>query len=292
VLETTPGGADANPFITHHDALDIDVYLRISMGELWQKRLMVGGYEKTFEIGRQFRNEGLSREHLQDYSQMEFYWAYADYEDSIKLVQEMYRYITKETFGTTKFKINQFEIDLAKEWPKIDYAETIKEKTGLNVLNASEEEIKAKIKELGGSYDPKESRGRLIDTLWKILRKEIAGPVFLVNHPVEVSPLAKRKEDNNQLVERYQIILGGSEMGNGYSELNDPVDQEKRFLEQAELRAAGDTEAQRHDQDFVEALEYGMPPTTGFGFSERLFSFLVDKPARECQIFPLMRPER
>lgn len=292
VLETTAGGADATPFSTHHDALDIDVYLRISMGELWQKRLMVGGFEKTFEIGRQFRNEGISREHLQDYSQMEFYWAYADFEDSMVLVSEMYRYIAKETFGMTQFKIGKFEVDLANEWPKIDYTETIKEKTGLDILEASEEEIKAKIREMGSEYEENASRGRLIDTLWKILRKEIAGPAFLINHPVEVSPLAKRKEENPRLAERYQIIIAGSELGHGYSELNDPVDQEKRFEEQAKLRAAGDTEAQMHDRDFVEALEYGMPPTTGFGFSERLFSFLVDKPARETQIFPLMRPER
>jgi lysyl-tRNA synthetase class 2 len=131
----------------------------------------------------------------------------------------------------------------------------------------------------------------LIDTLWKQIRKSIAGPVFLINHPVEVSPLAKRKEENPKLVERYQVILAGSEMGNGYSELNDPIDQNERFQEQAKMREAGDTEAQMHDRDFVEALEYGMPPTTGFGFSERLFSFLADKSAREAQLFPLMRPE-
>lgn len=291
-LETTAGGADANPFITHHDALDIDVYLRISMGELWQKRLMVGGFEKTFEIGRQFRNEGLSREHLQDYSQMEFYWAYANYEDSMKLVEALYKYIAQEAFGTLKFKIGEFEIDLGQKWEKIDYVGTIKKEQGINVLEASDEEIKKKLTDLKIKFNPADRRGRLIDTLWKQIRKSIAGPVFLVNHPVEVSPLAKRREDNPKLVERYQIILAGSEMGNGYSELNDPEDQEGRFSEQAKLREAGDKEAQMHDRDFVEALEYGMPPTTGFGFSERLFSFLADKSAREAQMFPLMRPEK
>lgn len=290
VLETTAGGADATPFTTHHDALDIDVYLRISMGELWQKRLMVGGFEKTFEIGRQFRNEGLSREHLQDYSQMEFYWAYANYEDSMELVVELYRYIADQAFGTNKFKIGKFEIDLSADWPHIDYVQIIKEKTGLDALNASKEEIISKIKEMKLEYNPNDGKGRLIDTIWKSIRKGIAGPAFLVNHPVEVSPLAKRKEDNSSLVERYQVIIAGSELGNGYSELNDPIDQEERFKEQAKLRAEGDKEAQMHDRDFVEALEYGMPPTTGFGFSERLFSFLVDKPAREAQIFPLMKP--
>jgi len=292
VFENTAGGADADPFITHHNAFDMDVFLRISMGELWQKRLMVAGYEKTFEIGRQFRNEGISREHLQDYSQMEFYWAYANYEDSMKLVQEMYQFIALKTFGTLKFKINEFEVDLSGEWSKIDYTQTIKEKLSIDVFKATDAELKTKLTELKIKFNPSDKRGRLIDTLWKQIRKSIAGPVFLINHPVEVSPLAKRKEDNPKLVERYQIILAGSEMGNGYSELNDPIDQNKRFEEQAKMRADGDTEAQMHDNEFVEALEYGMPPTTGFGFSERLFSFLADLTAREAQIFPLMKPEK
>jgi len=291
-LENTAGGADANPFVTHHEALDIDVYLRISMGELWQKRLMVGGFEKTFEIGRQFRNEGISREHLQDYSQMEFYWAYANYEDGMKLVREMYIEIAKEAFNTTKFKIGKFEVDLSAEWPHIDYVSIIKEKENIDVLTATDAEIIDKLKELKAEFNPSDRRGRLIDALWKIIRKTIAGPAFLVNHPVEVSPLAKRKADNPKLVERYQIILAGSEMGNGYSELNDPIDQAERFNEQAKMREAGDNEAQMFDSEFVEALEYGMPPTTGFGFSERLFSFLVDRPAREAVIFPLLKPEK
>lgn len=291
-LENTAGGADANPFVTHHDALDLDVYLRISMGELWQKRLMVGGFEKTFEIGRQFRNEGISREHLQDYSQMEFYWAYANYEDSMQLVQELYKYIAQEAFGTMQFKIGDFEVNLEGDWEKIDYTSTIEDKIGINVLDASEEELKNKIAELHLEAEANAKRGRLIDTLWKHIRKSIAGPVFLINHPVEVSPLAKRKPEDSRKVERYQVILAGSEMGNGYSELNDPIDQSTRFEEQAKMREEGDTEAQMHDRDFVEALEYGMPPTTGFGFSERLFSFLANKSARECVIFPLMRPEK
>jgi len=292
VFETTAGGADANPFVTHHGALDIDVYLRISMGELWQKRLMVGGFEKTFEIGRQFRNEGISREHLQDYSQMEFYWAYANYDDSMKLVEEMYKFIAKETFDTLKFKINGFEVDLNQPWAHIDYTGTIKEKLDIDVLEAGEDEIRAKLDSLKIKYDKNDQKGRLIDHLWKSIRKSIAGPAFLINHPVEVSPLAKRKADNPRLVERYQVIIAGSELGNGYSELNDPIDQAERFKEQAKMREAGDKEAQMFDAEFVEALEYGMPPTTGFGFSERLFSFFVDKPARETQMFPLMKPEK
>lgn len=291
VLETTAGGADANPFITHHNAHDLDVYLRISTGELWQKRLMVAGFEKTFEIGRQFRNEGISKEHLQDYTQVEYYWAYADYEDNMKLVRELYQYVAKETFGTTKFKINGFEIDLAGEWPHLDYVATVKEKLNIDVLEASEDEIKTKLRELKIEFTPNEKRGRLIDCLWKHIRKTIAGPAFLINHPVEVSPLAKRKADNPRLVERFQPIIAGSEIGNGYSELNDPVDQAERFKEQAKMRDEGDTEAQMYDGDFVEALEYGMPPTTGFGTSERMFAFLAGKTVREAQLFPLMKPE-
>jgi len=292
VLETTPGGADADPFATHHKALDMDVYLRISMGELWQKRLMVAGLEKTFEIGRQFRNEGMDYEHLQDYTQMEFYWAYANYEKGMELVKELYQYVAKETFGTLKFKIRDFEVDLGAEWKQYDYAETIKEKTGVDIVTADIKEIEAKLEELGVKYEKDLNRARAVDNLWKYCRKQIAGPGFLVNEPLEVSPLAKKKKDNPNLVERFHVLIAGSELGNGYSELNDPIDQAERFEEQQKMRDAGDDEAQMHDRDFVEALEYGMPPTCGFGMSERVFSFLMNKTARECQIFPLMKPRK
>ncbi|MFA5000259.1 MAG: lysine--tRNA ligase [Patescibacteria group bacterium] len=293
VLETMAGGADARPFKTHHNALDIDVYLRISMGELWQKKLMVAGLEKTFEIGRQFRNEGMDAEHLQDYTQLEFYWAYADYEKGMEITEELFKYIAKETFDTLKFKIRGFEVDLGKKWERYDYRETVKKMTGIDILEASEAEIVAKLDELGVKYDKKGFNiTRAIDNLWKYCRKQIAGPGFLVGTPITVSPLAKRDEKNPALAQRFQVILAGSELGNGYSELNNPLDQEERFKEQQKLREAGDEEAQEHDYDFVEALEYGMPPTCGFGFSERLFGFLMDKSARECQIFPLMRPKK
>lgn len=292
VLETTTGGADAEPFKTYHNTLDIEVYLRISMGELWQKRLLVGGFEKTFEIGRQFRNEGVSREHLQDYTQMEFYWAYANYEDSMKLSQELYQYVAKEVFGTTKFKINGFNIDLSGNWKKIDYTKTIREKLKIDILKASDKELADKIKELKIKTGKVLNRGRMIDALWKSIRPTIAGPVFLINQPLEVSPLAKKCKDNPKLVERYQAIIGGTELSNGYTELNDPADQRERFLEQAKLRAGGDKEAQMNDEEFVEALEYGMPPATGFGMSERVFAVLSNKPVRETVMFPLVRPKR
>jgi len=292
VLETTVGGADASPFETHHKALDLDVYLRISMGELWQKKLMVAGLEKTFEIGRQFRNEGMDSEHLQDYTQMEFYLAYANFEKGMELVKELYRYIATETFGTTKFSIRGFEIDLSEKWKIYDYRDTIKKETGIDILKTDLVQIEIKLKELGIKYNRKGLNfGRGIDNLWKICRKKIGGPGFLVGVPVSVSPLAKRVEDQPELTQRFQPIIAGSELGNGYSELNDPIDQAKRFKEQQKLRDAGDDEAQMHDEDFIEALEYGMPPTCGFGMSERVFSFLMDKTARECQIFPLMKPK-
>ena len=293
VLEVTAGGADADPFVTHHNALDMDVYLRISMGELWQKRLMVAGLEKTFEIGRQFRNEGMDAEHLQDYTQMEFYWAYANYEKGMKLVEELYKYVAQETFGTLKFKIRDFEIDLGAEWKEYDYTEVIKEMTGVDIYRVDIKSITEKIEELGIKYEKEGFNiNRAIDTLWKYCRKQIAGPGFLINEPVMLSPLAKKKKDRPELAERFHVIIAGSELGNGYSELNDPLDQAERFKEQQRLRDAGDDEAQMNDEDFVEALEYGMPPVCGFGMSERVFSFLMNKTMRETQIFPLMKKNK
>jgi lysyl-tRNA synthetase class 2 len=292
VLETTTGGADARPFSTHHNALGIDVYLRISVGELWQKRLMVAGFEKTFEIGRQFRNEGIDAEHLNDYTQMEFYWAYANYQQGMALVEELYKHVALATCGTLKFTIGEFEVDLGKPWERFEYVPTIERMTGINVMQADLETVERKLKELGVVYDKKGfNLTRAIDSLWKYCRRQICGPGFLVDEPVSVSPLAKRKPSNPDLTERFHVLIAGSEVGNGYSELNDPIDQAGRFEEQERLRRAGDDEAQMADMDFVEALEYGMPPTCGFGVSERLLWFLLNRNGRDCQTFPLMRPE-
>jgi lysyl-tRNA synthetase class 2 len=290
-LEAVPGGGDARPFITHHNALDLDVHLRISMGELWQKRLMVAGLEKTFEIGRQFRNEGMDAEHLQDYTQMEFYWAYANFEKGMALVEELYKYVAQETFGTLKFQIYGFDIDLGKTWERLDYRETILKMTGVDVMAADLKTVEMRLRELKVEYDSKGfNLARGIDNLWKYCRRQIAGPAFLINEPLALSPLAKRSSAHPDIVERFHVLIAGSELGNGYSELNDPIDQANRFAEQQRLREGGDEEAQMTDNDFVEALEYGMPPTCGFGMSERFFSFLMNKSAREAQIFPLMRP--
>ncbi len=291
ILEISSGGAAATPFKTHHNTLNTDIYLRISMGELWQKKLMVAGYEKTFEIGRQFRNEGMDMEHLQDYTQMEFYWAYANYKDGMKLVEELYKKVAKEIIGTLKFETHGYKIDLGKKWVIYDYEEIIRKNTGIDIYKANEKEIKKKIDSLNIKYDPQLGKWKLIDILWKYCRKKISGPGFLTGQPVEVSPLAKRNPKDKRKVEQFQVIIAGTEMGNGYSELNDPFDQEERFIEQRKLKEAGDKEAHEHDKEFVEALKYGMPPVCGFGVSERLFSYLINKPIRECVIFPLMKPE-
>jgi len=289
ILEITTGGAEARPFAVHHNDFDIDLYLRISVGELWHKRLLVAGFTKTFEIGRIFRNEGTSSEHLQEFTNLEFYWAYADYQDGMKLSQELYRQIAQEVFGTTKFESRQYKFDLSDEWDKIDYQSEILKQTGIDVLVANEEEMKNKLKELNIKYEG-ENRERLMDTLWKYCREKIAGPAFLINHPKLVAPLTKVKEGSQGLTERFQIIIAGLEIGNGFSELNDPLDQKERFEIQQTLLKKGDSEAMMPDWEFIEALEYGMPPACGFGFGERLFWVLAGVSAREGTLFPLMKP--
>lgn len=292
VLENTTGGAEARPFVTHHNALDIDVYLRISAGELWQKKLLVGGLPKTFEIGRIFRNEGMSREHLQDYTQLEFYQAYSDYEEGMRMVQDLYRHVAQETFGTLTFTIGEHEVDLAKQWEVYDFCEIIRKEYDLDPLTATLDDVKAALKKTGIEKDMDTMNiERGVDLLWKKMRKGVSGPGFLIGVPVYLEPLAKRSEKDDRVVERFQVILAGSEMGKGFSELNNPTDQRERFEKQQALRDAGDDEAQMADMEFVEALEYGMPPAFGFGCSERLFSFLRNMDVREAQLFPLMRPK-
>jgi len=288
-LEVTTGGAEATPFKTFNEDFKLPLYLRISIGELWQKRLMSAGFTKTFEIGRAYRNEGSDANHLQEFTNLEFYWAYANYKDGMKLAEELYKKIAMDVFGKTEFETRGHKFDLGGEWPKIDYRETVLAETGIDVLNAKEDEVKKKLDELGVVYDGN-TMERLVDTLWKYCRRKISGPVFLTGHPKLVSPLSKSMKDNPELTERFQIIIAGSEVGNGFSELNDPIDQGERFKVQQELIKQGDKEAMMPDNEFVEMLEHGMPPTCGFGFGEMLFAFLADKPIRETQFFPLMKP--
>jgi lysyl-tRNA synthetase class 2 len=292
VLESLPGGAEAEPFKTHHNALDRDFYLRISL-ELPLKKMLVGGFEKVFEIGRVFRNEGIDAEHLQDYTALEFYWAYADYRDLMKFLPKFFRTVIKKTFGKLKIKSGGMEADWGKPWKTYDYYELFRKNAGLDLKKASVAELKKKADELGLKYERMASRGRLIDLIYKrTVRPKLIEPGFLVNPPVEIEPLAKRTPEDPGRVERLQVMAYGTELGKGFSELNDPIDQRKRFEDQMALRAEGDKEAQYLDESFLEALEYGMPPAAGFGMSERLFAVLMDKPIRETVVFPLMREEK
>ena len=290
-LEITTGGAEARPFATHHNDFDIDVFLRISVGELWQKRLLAGGFPKVFEIGRVYRNEGTSPEHLQEFTNMEFYSAYTDYKKGMEIVERMVKEVTLKAFGTLAFQIKGFDLDLSEPWKVIEYVSYVETHTGINVLTATLEEMKSKLIELGVTYEG-ENRERLTDTLWKYCRKTIAGPVWLINHPRLVSPLAKARVENPETVERCQLILAGSEFCNGFSELNDPLDQKKRFDLQRELIDGGDEEAMMPDWEYVEMLEHGMPPAFGCApVGERLLAVLAGLPIRETQLFPLMRPK-
>jgi lysyl-tRNA synthetase class 2 len=293
VMENLPGGAEAEPFKTHHNALDTDFYLRISL-ELPLKKLLVGGFDKVFEIGRVFRNEGIDREHLQDYTALEFYWAYRDYHDVMALTEKMYKEVVLATCGSMTTVRDGKEIDWSKKWEKVDYVEAFKKANGaLDPAAASRDELFARAKELKLQPEQNLGKGRLIDLIFKkTVRPSLIEPCFLIDPPVEIEPLAKRKPENPKVVERFQIVAAGTELGKGFSELNDPQDQRERFEEQMKLRAAGDAEAQHLDEDFVEALEYGMPPAGGFGVSERLFAVLMDRPIRETVFFPLMRPKK
>ena len=291
ILENSPGGADARPFKTHHNALDMDVYLRISCGELWQKELLVAGFPKVFEIGRIFRNEGQSREHLQDYTQLESYEAYSDMKKGMEFLKELYRHIVKEVYGKYTFEINAHTVDFAEEWPLIDFCSIVNEKFGIDPIVCTEEEAIQAVRDNKIEVGDALNKPRAIDHLWKAIRKTISGPAFLVGVPVYLEPLAKRSASNPAVVERLQVILAGSEIGKAYSELNDPQDQRARFEEQQKMRDAGDEEAQRLDEDYIRAMEFGMPPAFGFGVSERLFSFLENRPAHEAQLFPLLRPK-
>ena len=292
VLENTTGGADARPFVTHHNALDIDMFLRISL-ELPQKKLLVGGYEKVFEIGRVFRNEGIDADHLQDYTAMEFYWAYADYTDLMKLIKPLYKELVKATTGKLKTTYQGNTINWGGPWSVVDYCDEFLKKTKINIATCTVNDLKAKAKELGLDFAKNDGKGRLIDIIYKkTVRPKLIQPTFLIHHPIDISPLAKKVLGSPHKVERVQVLAGGSELGNGWSELNDPIDQRARFEEQANLRKAGDDEAQMMDEDFVVALEHGMPPAAGFGLSERLFAVLLDKPIRETVFFPTLRPKK
>jgi len=290
VLEHTTGGADANPFVTHMDALDQDFYLRISH-ELPLKRLIGAGFEKVYDIGPRFRNENYSDEHLPEHVAMEWYWAYADWQDGMKLMEDMFRTILKKTFNTLHFKVNGMEVDMTKKWEQWDYAETIKKHYGLNIFNCTIKEVQEQLKKHKLEVEKTENIPRGIDKLWKKVRADVVGPIWLVNTPAFISPLSKSNEEDPNLTQRAQAVIAGSELCNLFSELNDPVDQLARFVEQEKMREAGDDEAMMLDIDYVEMLEYGMPPTCGLGFSERVFWIFEGVTAREGVPFPQLKTE-
>jgi lysyl-tRNA synthetase class 2 len=290
VLEHTTGGADANPFVTHMDALDQDFYLRISH-ELPLKRLIGAGFEKVYDLGPRFRNEGYTDEHLPEHIAMEWYWAYANWQDGMKFMEGMYKDVLQKTFGTLQFKLGNFDIDMSGEWEVWDYETVIRERYGIDVYNSSLEDVKKALADNKLEVAQTENRARGIDKLWKNIRKDVAGPVWLINTPKFISPLAKSNPGNDQTVQRFQPVMAGSELGNGFSELNDPIDQLNRFVEQQNMREAGDDEAMMLDIDYVEMLEYGMPPACGWGWSERVFWIFEGVTAREGVPFPQLRVE-
>ena len=293
ILNTIPGGAAARPFITHHNTLDMDMYLRIA-NELYLKRLIVGGFDKVYEMGRMFRNEGISIKHNPEFTNIELYSAYEDYNDMMNIAEEIISTVAKNVLGTTKITYQGTDIDLTPSWKRITMIDAIKEITGIDFNNIeTDEEAKNVAKELKIEYDESMTRGHIINLVFEEKVEEtLIQPTFICDYPVEVSPLTKRKADDKRLTERFELFIGGREYGNAYSELNDPIDQYQRFLKQVEAREAGDEEANMMDEDFVTALEYGMPPTGGLGLGiDRLIMLLTDSASiRDVLLFPSMKP--
>ena len=294
MLTTVATGDAARPFITHHNTLDLQMYLRIAP-ELNLKRLIVGGFDKVFEIGKNFRNEGMDIKHNPEFTNMEFYSAYEDYHDMMNLSEQLISTVAQNTLGTTKITYQGQEIDLTPGWKKITMIDAIKEVTGVdfNTIN-TDEEAQALAKEKGVEYEEiKNTRGHIINEFFETFVEEtLMQPTFIMDYPVEVSPLTKRKKEDPRLVERFELFIGGREYGNAYSELNDPIDQYERFLKQVEAKEKGDEEAGGMDEDFVNALEIGLPPTGGMGIGlDRLIMLLTDSASiRDVLFFPTMKP--
>ena len=293
ILQPLYGGAFARPFITHHNALDMPLYLRIA-DELYLKRLIVGGLERVYEIGKDFRNEGIDRTHNPEFTMLEFYQAFADYEDMMRLVEEMFGEIVREVTGSNRVVFQGTEIDFSPPFQRMAFLDAIAERGGFDPATASDAELRDRLERLGVADTEGMSRVKMLDELFKeLVERHITQPVFVIDHPRELSPLAKPKRGNPALVERFELVAMGRELANAFSELNDPIDQRERFEAQAALRAAGDEEAQTYDEDYVRALEYGMPPTGGVGIGvDRLVMLLTDQPSiRDVILFPTMRPE-
>ena len=294
MLTTVATGDAARPFITHHNTLDLQMYLRIAP-ELNLKRLIVGGIDKVFEIGKNFRNEGMDIKHNPEFTNMEFYSAYEDYHDMMNIAEELISTVAKNVLGTTKITYEGTEIDLTPGWKKITMIDSIKEVTGVDFNTIkTDEEAQAIAKEKGVEYEEiKNTRGHIINEFFETFVEEtLIQPTFIMDYPVEISPLTKRKKDKPELVERFELFIGGREYGNAYSELNDPIDQYQRFLKQVEAKEKGDEEAGGMDEDFVTALEIGLPPTGGMGIGlDRLIMLLTNSSSiRDVLFFPTMKP--
>jgi len=293
VLQPLYGGAAARPFITYHNALDTQLYLRIA-DELYLKRLIVGGFNGVYEISKDFRNEGMDRSHNPEFTMMELYVPYKDYNWMMEFVESMFEHICKNVFNTLEFQIDDKLINFKAPWKRISMIEEIQNKTGLNVLNCTLEELKDTAKKQGIDISVINSRAKLIDELFSVtVEPELIQPTFIIDYPIELSPLAKKHRSKEGVVERFEGYVMGREICNAFSELNDPIDQRKRFEEQVKMREAGDEEAHQVDEDFLRALEYGMPPTAGLGIGiDRIVMLFTNQPSiRDVIFFPQMKPE-
>ena len=293
ILNTIAGGATARPFITHHNTLDMDMYLRIA-NELYLKRLIVGGFDKVYEMGRMFRNEGISIKHNPEFTNIELYSAYEDYHDMMDITEEIISTVAQNVLGTTKITYQGTPIDLTPGWKRITMIDSIKEVTGIDFNNInSDEEAREILKKLGIEFVSTTTRGEAINLVFEgKVEETLIQPTFIYDYPIEVCPLTKKKPSDPRLTERFEIFIGGREYGNAYSELNDPIDQYERFLDQVRQKNAGNEEANDMDEDFVQALEYGMPPTGGLGIGvDRLIMLLTDSASiRDVLLFPTMKP--
>ena len=294
VLQTIPGGAAARPFITHHNALDIDLYLRIA-NELYLKRLIVGGFEGVYEFSRNFRNEGMDRTHNPEFTAMEIYVSYKDYNWMMDFTERMLETIAMDVNGTTKVQFGDHEIDFKAPYPRVTMAQAIKDFTGIDITGMDEAQLRQAARSLGIEVDDTMGKGKLIDEIFgEKCEGNYIQPTFIIDYPIEMSPLTKRHRNNPELTERFELMVNGKELANAYSELNDPIDQYGRFVEQMRLGEKGDDEAMIIDADFIRALEYGMPPTSGMGIGmDRLCMLMTGQQAiQEVLLFPTMRPEK
>lgn len=292
ILNTIAGGATARPFVTHHNTLDIDMYMRIAP-ELYLKRLIVGGFEKVYEMGRLFRNEGMSPRHNPEFTTVELYQAYTDYNGMMDITERLFNYIAKEVFGKGTITYQGTDIVIDKPWKKITMAELVKENTGIDFMTEELDDCIKRAEAMGVGFPKDVTWGKaLYEVFDQLIEDKLIQPTFVLDYPVEVSPLAKRKASDKRLTERFEFFITGREMGNAFSELNDPIDQKERFMAQVKEREKGDDEAQMMDEDFVTALEYGMPPTGGLGIGiDRLVMLFTDQfNIRDVLLFPTMKP--